>query len=266
MPVMEENKFETAKVALEKKFEFEPIEKKISELGWDKDNNIIITYYQNIIGSLDTAKKVCGFMDWFDKEKNGVDVTNFNVSTVSTLLKKYRIWVVDKKREQYTEVETMSEEQDTTNDLYHDTANANELNSYGCVDNSQVIESLDNLTQVVNETQKTVNEINENDTTLKTYEAVGSMEKLLRNQMKQKTMKKASFEQVEGLSKDVKGLINKSESMQTVVERIDGALPKTVEKMYTSIDITKSFLVGIGACIGVFFIVGLGIRIIKLLF
>ena len=42
MPVMEENKFETAKVALEKKFEFEPIEKKISELGWDKDNNIII--------------------------------------------------------------------------------------------------------------------------------------------------------------------------------------------------------------------------------
>lgn len=33
MPVMEENKFETAKVALEKKFEFEPIEKKISELG-----------------------------------------------------------------------------------------------------------------------------------------------------------------------------------------------------------------------------------------
>ena len=34
---MEENKFETAKVALEKKFEFEPIEKKISELGWDKD-------------------------------------------------------------------------------------------------------------------------------------------------------------------------------------------------------------------------------------
>ena len=28
MPVMEENKFETAKVALEKKFEFEPIEKK----------------------------------------------------------------------------------------------------------------------------------------------------------------------------------------------------------------------------------------------
>lgn len=36
MPVMEENKFETAKVALEKKFEFEPIEKKISELGWIK--------------------------------------------------------------------------------------------------------------------------------------------------------------------------------------------------------------------------------------
>ncbi len=111
-----------------------------------------------------------------------------------------------------------------------------------------------------------MNEINENDTTLKTYEAIGAMEKLLRNQMKQKTMKKASFEQVEGLSKDVKGLINKSESMQTVVERIDGALPKTVEKMYTSIDITKSFLVGIGACIGVFFIVGLGVRIIKLLF
>lgn len=36
MPVMEENKFETAKVALKKKFEFEPIEKKINELGWIK--------------------------------------------------------------------------------------------------------------------------------------------------------------------------------------------------------------------------------------
>lgn len=264
MPVMEENKFETAKVALEKKFEFEPIEKKISELGWDKDNNIIITYYQNIIGSLDTAKKVCGFMDWFDKEKNGVDVTNFNVSTVSSLLKKYRIWVVDSGRSE--NVETMMDEQDTTNDLYHDTANENESNACVHVDNSQVIESLDNLTQVVNETQKTVNEINENDTTLKTYEAVGSMEKLLRNQMKKQTMKKASFEQVEGLSKDVKGLINKSESMQTVVERIDGALPKTVEKMYTSIDITKSFLVGIGSCLGGIIIMALGIWIIKLLF
>ena len=263
MPVMEENKFETAKVALEKKFEFDSIIKKIEELGWDKDNNIIITYYQNIIGSLDTTEKVCGFMDWFDKEKNGVDVTNFNVSTVSSLLKKYRIWVVDSGRTE--NVETMIDEQDTSNDLYNDTSDEHETNAC-CVDNSQVIESLENLTRVVYDTHKTVNDINENDVTLKTYEAIGSMEKLLRNQMKQKTMKKASFEQVEGLSKDVKGLINKSESMQTVVERIDGALPKTVEKMYTSIDITKSFLVGIGACIGVFFIVGLGIRIIKLLF
>ena len=160
----------------------------------------------------------------------------------------------------------MLDEQDTTNDLCNETTNDNESNSYGYVDNNQVIESIDNLTQVVNETNRTVNEINENDTTLKTYEAIGAMEKLLRNQMKKQTMKKASFEQVEGLSKDVKGLINKSESMQTVVERIDGALPKTVEKMYTSIDITKSFLVGIGSCLGGIIIMALGIWIIKLLF
>lgn len=263
MPVMEENKFETAKVALEKKFEFDSIVKKIEELGWDKDNNIIITYYQNIIGSLDTTEKVCGFMDWFDKEKNGVDVTNFNVSTVSSLLKKYRIWVVDSGRTE--NVETMMDEQDTSNDLYHDTPEDNETNAC-CVDNSQVIESLDNLTRVVYDTHKTVNDINENDVTLKTYEAIGSMEKLLRNQMKQKTMKKASFEQVEGLSKDVKGLINRSESMQTVVERIDGALPKTVEKMYTSLDITKAILLGIGGCLVGFFIIAFGIKVIKLIF
>lgn len=263
MPVMEENKFETAKVALEKKFEFDSIVKKIEELGWDKDNNIIITYYLNIIGSLDTTKKVCGFMDWFDKEKNGVDVTNFNVSTVSSLLKKYRIWVVDSGRTE--NVETMMDEQDTSNDLYNDTSDEHETNAC-CVDNSQVIESLDNLTRVVYDTHKTVNDINENDVTLKTYEAIGSMEKLLRNQMKQKTMKKASFEQVEGLSKDVKGLINRSESMQTVVERIDGALPKTVEKMYTSLDITKAILLGIGGCLGGFFIIAFGIKVIKLIF
>lgn len=263
MPVMEENKFETAKVALEKKFEFDSIVKKIEELGWDKDNNIIITYYQNIIGSLDTTEKVCGFMDWFDKEKNGVDVTNFNVSTVSSLLKKYRIWVVDSGRTE--NVETMMDEQDTSNDLYNDTSDEHETNAC-CVDNSQVIESLDNLTRVVYDTHKIVNDINENDLTLKTYEAIGSMEKLLRNQMKQKTMKKASFEQVEGLSKDVKGLINRSESMQTVVERIDGALPKTVEKMYTSLDITKAILLGIGGCLGGFFIIAFGIKVIKLIF
>lgn len=263
MPVMEENKFETAKVALEKKFEFDSIVKKIEELGWDKDNNIIITYYQNIIGSLGTTEKVCGFMDWFDKEKNGVDVTNFNVSTVSSLLKKYRIWVVDSGRTE--NVETMMDEQDTSNDLYNDTSDEHETNAC-CVDNSQVIESLDNLTRVVYDTHKTVNDINENDLTLKTYEAIGSMEKLLRNQMKQKTMKKASFEQVEGLSKDVKGLINRSESMQTVVERIDGALPKTVEKMYTSLDITKAILLGIGGCLGGFFIIAFGIKVIKLIF
>ena len=203
-------------------------------------------------------------MDWFDKEKNGVDVTNFNVSTVSSLLKKYRIWVVDSGRAET--VETMLDEQDTTNDLYNDTTNDNESNTYGYVDNSQVIESIDNLTQVVNETNKAVNEINENDTTLKTYEAIGAMEKLLRNQMKQKTMKKASFEQVEGLSKDVKGLINKSESMQTVVERIDGALPKTVEKMYTSVDVTKSFWVGVGGSIGVIVFACLIIKTIEILF
>ena len=263
MPVMEENKFETAKVALEKKFEFDSIVKKIEELGWDKDNNIIITYYQNIIGSLDTTEKVCGFMGWFDKEKNGVDVTNFNVSTVSSLLKKYRIWVVDNGRTE--NVETMIDEQDTSNDLYNDISDEHETNAC-CVDNSQVIESLDNLTRVVYDTHKTVNDINENDVTLKTYEAIGSMEKLLRNQMKQKTMKKASFEQVEGLSKDVKGLINRSESMQTVVERIDGALPKTVEKMYTSLDITKAILLGIGGCLGGIFIIAFGIKIIKLIF
>lgn len=263
MPVMEENKFETAKVALEKKFEFDSIVKKIEELGWDKDNNIIITYYLNIIGSLDTTEKVCGFMDWFDKEKNGVDVTNFNVSTVSTLLKKYRVWVVDSGRTE--NVETMVDEQDTSNDLYHDTSDEHETNAC-CVDNSQVIESLDNLTRVVYDTHKTVNDINENDVTLKTYEAIGSMEKLLRNQMKQKTMKKASFEQVEGLSKDVKGLINRSESMQTVVERIDGALPKTVEKMYTSLDITKAILLGIGGCLVGIFIIAFGIKVIKLIF
>lgn len=246
MPVMEENKFETAKVALEKRFEFDSIVKKIEELGWDKDNNIIITYYQNIIGSLDTTEKVCGFMDWFDKEKNGVDVTNFNVSTVSSLLKKYRIWVVDSGRTE--NVETMMDEQDTSNDLYNDTSDEHETNAC-CVDNSQVIESLDNLTRVVYDTHKTVNDINENDVTLKTYEAIGSMEKLLRNQMKQKTMKKASFEQVEGLSKDVKGLINKSESMQTVVERIDKALPKKVEKMFTAFDLTKAFFAGLGTAV-----------------
>lgn len=92
MPVMEENKFETAKVALKKKFEFEPIEKKINELGWDKDNNIIITYYQNVIGYLENTKQVCGFMDWFDKEKNDIDVRNFNVSNVSSLLKQFYVW------------------------------------------------------------------------------------------------------------------------------------------------------------------------------
>lgn len=96
MLVMEENKFETAKVALEKKFEFEPIEKKISELGWDKDNNIIITYYQNVIGYLENTKQVCGFMDWFDKEKNDIDVRNFNVSNVSSLLKQFYVWFFDK--------------------------------------------------------------------------------------------------------------------------------------------------------------------------
>lgn len=249
MPVMEENKFETAKVALEKKFEFEPIEKKISELGWDRDNNIIITYYQNIIGYLESTKQVCGFMDWFDKEKNDIDVRNFNVSNVSSLLKQFYVWFFDKKHEQYTKVETMDEEQDTTNDLYHDTMNDNESNAYGYADNSQVIESLDNLTQVVNETNKTVNEINENDTTLKTYGVVVSMEGLLKEQMKKQTMKKASFEQVEGLSNDVKGLINKSESMQTVVERIDKALPKKVEKMFTAFDLTKAFFAGLGTAV-----------------
>lgn len=202
-------------------------------------------------------------MDWFDKEKNGVDVTNFNVSTVSSLLKKYRIWVVDSGRTE--NVETMMDEQDTSNDLYNDTSDEHETNAC-CVDNSQVIESLDNLTRVVYDTHKTVNDINENDVTLKTYEAIGSMEKLLRNQMKQKTMKKASFEQVEGLSKDVKGLINRSESMQTVVERIDGALPKTVEKMYTSLDVTKAILLGIGGCLGGIFIIAFGIKVIKLIF
>lgn len=190
-------------------------------------------------------------------------MTNFNVSTVSSLLKKYRIWVVDSGRTE--NVEPMMDEQDTSNDLYNDTSDEQETNAC-CVDNSQVIESLDNLTRVVYDTHKTVNDINENDVTLKTYEAIGSMEKLLRNQMKQKTMKKASFEQVEGLSKDVKGLINRSESMQTVVERIDGALPKTVEKMYTSLDITKAILLGIGGCLGGIFIIAFGIKIIKLIF
>lgn len=266
MPVMEENKFETAKVALEKKFEFDPIEKKISELGWDKDNNIIITYYQNVIGYLENTKQVCGFMDWFDKEKNDIDVRNFNVSNVSSLLKQFYICFFDKKHEQYTKVETMDEEQDTTNDLYHDTADENELNACAHVDNSEIMESLSDLTTIVKEMNTSVQDFRKEEASAKTYGVVVSMEGMLKEQMKKQTMKKASFEQVEGLSRDVKGLINKSESMQTVVERIDGALPKTVEKMYTSVDITKSFWVGVSGSIGVMVFACLIIKTIEILF
>ncbi len=249
MPVMEENKFETAKVALEKKFEFEPIKKKISELGWDKDNNIIITYYQNVIGYLENTKQVCGFMDWFDKEKNDIDVRNFNVSNVSSLLKQFYVWFFDKKREQYTEVETMDEEQDTTNDLYHDTADENESKTCVHVDNSEIMESLSDLTTIAKDTNTSVQDFRKEEASAKTYGVVVSMEGLLKEQMKKQTMKKASFEQVEGLSKDVKGLINKSESMQTVVERIDKALPKKVEKMFTAFDLTKAFFAGLGTAV-----------------
>ena len=249
MPVMEENKFETAKVALEKKFEFEPIEKKISELGWDKDNNIIITYYQNIIGYLENTKQVCGFMDWFDKEKNDIDVRNFNVSNVSSLLKQFYVWFFDKKHEQYTKVETMDEEQDTTNDLYHDTADENESNACAHVDNSEIMESLSDLTTIAKDTNTSVQDFRKEEASAKTYGVVVSMEGLLKEQMKKQTMKKASFEQVEGLSNDVKGLINKSESMQTVVERIDKALPKKVEKMFTAFDLTKAFFAGLGTAV-----------------
>lgn len=249
MPVMEENKFETAKVALEKKFEFEPIEKKISELGWDKDNNIIITYYQNVIGYLENTKQVCGFMDWFDKEKNDIDVRNFNVSNVSSLLKQFYVWFFDKKHEQYTKVETMDEEQDTTNDLYHDIADENESKTCVHVDNSEIMESLSDLTTIAKDTNTSVQDFRKEEASAKTYGVVVSMEGLLKEQMKKQTMKKASFEQVEGLSKDVKGLINKSESMQTVVERIDGALPKKVEKMFTAFDLTKAFFAGLGTAV-----------------
>ena len=249
MPVMEENKFETAKVALKKKFEFEPIEKKISELGWDKDNNIIITYYQNVIGYLENTKQVCGFMDWFDKEKNDIDVRNFNVSNVSSLLKQFYVWFFDKKREQYTEVETMDEEQDTTNDLYHDTADENESKACVHVDNSEIMESLSDLTTIAKDTNTSVQDFRKEEASAKTYGVVVSMEGLLKEQMKKQTMKKASFEQVEGLSKDVKGLISKSESMQTVVERIDKALPKKVEKMFTAFDLTKAFFAGLGTAV-----------------
>ena len=266
MPVMEENKFETAKVALEKKFEFDPIEKKISELGWDKDNNIIITYYQNVIGYLENTKQVCGFMDWFDKEKNDIDVRNFNVSNVSSLLKQFYICFFDKKHEQYIKVETMDEEQDTTNDLYHDTADENESNACVHVDNSEIMESLSDLTTIVKETNTSVQDFRKEEASAKTYGVVVSMEDMLKEQMKKQTMKKASYEQVEGLSKDVKGLINKSESMQTVVERIDGSLPKTVERMYTSVDITKSFWVGVGGSIGVMVFACLIIKTIEILF
>lgn len=249
MPVMEENKFETAKVALEKKFEFEPIEKKISELGWDRDNNIIITYYQNIIGYLESTKQVCGFMDWFDKEKNDIDVRIFNVSNVSSLLKQFYVWFFDKKHEQYTKVETMDEEQDTTNDLYHDTADENESNACAHVDNSEIMESLSDLTTIAKDTNTSVQDFRKEEASAKTYGVVVSMEGLLKEQMKKQTMKKASFEQVEGLSNDVKGLINKSESMQTVVERIDKALPKKVEKMFTAFDLTKAFFAGLGTAV-----------------
>lgn len=249
MPVMEENKFETAKVALKKKFEFEPIEKKINELGWDKDNNIIITYYQNVIGYLENTKQVCGFMDWFDKEKNDIDVRNFNVSNVSSLLKQFYVWFFDKKREQYTKVETMDEEQDTTNDLYHDTADENESKTCVHVDNSEIMESLSDLTTIAKDTNTSVQDFRKEEASAKTYGVVVSMEGLLKEQMKKQTMKKASFEQVEGLSKDVKGLINKSESMQTVVERIDKALPKKVEKMFTAFDLTKAFFAGLGTAV-----------------
>ena len=188
-------------------------------------------------------------MDWFDKEKNDIDVRNFNVSNVSSLLKQFYVWFFDKKREQYTEVETMDEEQDITNDLYHDTADENESKACVHVDNSEIMESLSDLTTIAKDTNTSVQDFRKEEASAKTYGVVVSMEGLLKEQMKKQTMKKASFEQVEGLSNDVKGLINKSESMQTVVERIDKALPKKVEKMFTAFDLTKAFFAGLGTVV-----------------
>lgn len=150
--------------------------------------------------------------------------------------------------------------------MYHDTADENELNACAHVDNSEIMESLSDLTTIVKEMNTSVQDFRKEEASAKTYGVVVSMEGMLKEQMKKQTMKKASFEQVEGLSRDVKGLINKSESMQTVVERIDGALPKTVEKMYTSVDITKSFWVGVGGSIGVMVFACLIIKTIEILF
>ena len=37
--------------------------------------------------------------------------------------------------------------------------------------------------------------------------------------------------------------------MRTVVERIDKALPKKVEKMFTAFDLTKAFFAGLGTAV-----------------
>ena len=111
------------------------------------------------------------------------------------------------------------------------------------------MESLSDLTTIAKDTNTSVQDFRKEEASAKTYGVVVSMEGLLKEQMKKQTMKKASFEQVEGLSNDVKGLINKSESMQTIVERIDKTLPKKVEKMFTAFDLTKAFFAGLGTAV-----------------
>ena len=72
-----------------------------------------------------------------------------------------------KKREQYTEVETMDEEQDTTNDLYHDTADENESKACVHVDNSEIMESLSDLTTIAKDTNTSVQDFRKEEASAK---------------------------------------------------------------------------------------------------
>lgn len=231
----EQNKYEFIKKELDKQYDFDQIEDKFKAIGWDKESNIFVSQYKRLSAEYKTTNELLEFFD-FCSETNLEGV--YSAPILSSLISRYSIFQAEKHREK--NVPVMDERIDTSNDMIQGHPSDGLSETIG--------KSLDSISDEVHLTRKSTEMVLEDKTSNQVLEKVNNVYDILYSQLKTRTEKKATFEQVESVEKDTKEIKEKIDTLSKVI-------PANVEKWYTAVDISKAFLGGFIAGAGLFLII-----------
>ena len=211
------------------KFGKEPMMELIKKYGLEKTPNIVVSHQKNLT-ALNDISELTRFIEYL--EKNDKLFVSKGAQEYSILWKNYVLVTKDINNKKTLE-EFAGEEDDILSKNVHD---------------GQYDDKLQDIAD-------SVHALLQDECDVKIFDKVSDVELMLAKQMKKKTDKKATYEQVENLSKQNK-------LMQEGLKKMEETLPSNIEKFYGQKDLSRYFFYGVLLTIALIIILGFGMNLL----